>query len=1044
MGRWLLCALLLSGSGSLLAAKEPTSPLEGLSFRNIGPQVDGRISGVTGVPGDPLTFYLAAAQGGVWKSTDGGRNWKPIFDKQPSGAVGAIAVAPSDPNVIYVGGGEANIRGNVQAGEGLFRSTDAGASWTHQLKLRGQIGQLAVHPNDADIAFAAVLGNPFKAAEDRGVYRTVDGGKSWTKVLYVDPDTGASDVALDPNNPRILFAGTWQTRRQPWGHTSGGPGGGLWRSADGGDTWKRIEGKASGLPGGEWGKVGVTISPADSSRIYALIEAEEGGLFRSNDGGKSFKRINDHQVLRQRAWYYTTITPHPTDPNVLWMPQVRMLRSIDGGKSVQSVPGFFHGDHHDIWIDPSNPQRMISGSDGGVDLSVDGGASWFHPRLPLAQFYNIDVDQRTPYHVGGTMQDFGTATGPSMSLLGGTAPLTEWQVAGGGEAGDFKYDRGLPGVAYAGEYSGYLSRTDEATGQSRAISAWPANAIGWAAADLKYRFQWTAPIETSAHDPAVLYHGSQVLFRSTDRGATWTPISGDLTRNDRSKQQWSGGPITGDNTGVEVYNTIFSIAESPLEANTVWVGTDDGLVHLTRDGGKNWNEVTPGGLPEWATIEGLEASRFEAGRAYVVAHRYRLGDDRPMLYRSDDFGARWTAISKGLPADMPLYALREDRDDPNTLYLGAERDLYISTDRGATWRSMRLNLPPVAVTDLEISHSGDLVVGTRGRAIWVLDQVALVRDALQAGDSALLQAPAQVVRWRHGNVWGGEGLENAARGVPLRYRLPKAVEGSFSLEIRDADGALVRTLRTEAEPTPYAPDDPDSPTPEPKPALSAKAGWNTALWDFRFEGARKIPKAKTAFGNPYAGPMVAPGRYQARLLLPSGPLSADFEVLADPRSPASSAELAEQTAFGLQIRDALDLVGQEVIQLRSWRDQAAAHAERLADQPGADDAVNAAKAVVSRAEAIEGRLHNRTATVAYDFLAQKGGTQLHGQLGSLLGMSQDSDHPPTAAMQARFAELAEQLNTLRGEVAGLQQGELAALEAALADSGVARVVTPAR
>jgi photosystem II stability/assembly factor-like uncharacterized protein len=1039
---WLLMAAL---SAPLLAAgADPASPLEGLGFRLIGPQLDGRIAGVTGVPGDPLTWYLAAAQGGVWKSINGGRDWTPIFDQQPSGSVGSIAVAPSDPNVIYVGGGEANIRGNVQAGEGIFRSTDAGATWVQQFKLRGQIGRIAVHPADADTAYAAVLGNPFKADAQRGVYRTTDGGTHWQQVLSVDADTGASDISIDAHNPRILFAATWQTRRQPWGQTSGGAGSGLWRSTDAGDHWTRIEGKDSGLPQSLWGKVGVAISPADSTRVYVLIEADEGGLFRSTDGGKHYTRINEHQALRQRAWYYSTLTPHPTDVDTLWMPQVRMLRTIDGGKSVQSVPGFAHGDHHSIWIDPIDPRRMISGSDGGVDLSVDGGISWFHPRLPLAQFYNIDVDQRVPYHVGGTIQDLGTASGPAYSLLSGKAPLSEWHIAGGGEAGDFRYDRGQVGVSYAGEYGGYLSRDEEGSGQTHTISPWPANAIGYAAADLRYRFQWTAPIATSPHDTAILYHGAQVLFRSMDRGETWHAISGDLTRNDASKQQWSGGPITGDNTGVEVYDTIFSIAESPLQAGQIWVGSDDGLVHLTRNGGDDWVNVTPKDLPEWSTIEAIEPSHAAAGSVYVVAHRYRLGDDRPLLYRSDDYGQRWQKIVDGLPADMPLYALREDPEDANTLYLGAERDLYVSTDRGAHWRSMRLNLPPVAAVDLEISASGDLVVATRGRALWVLSDLAVVRKALGAAkDQAQLQAPASVVRWRGINQWGGsDGLANAERGLNLRYRLPKAVDAPIRLEIRDADGTLVRTLKSEPEASDYAPDDPDQPTPTPTAALSAKAGWNSANWDLRHTGAHKIAKAKVAFNDPYSGPLALPGRYQLTLVLPEQSLQASFELQADPRSGVSAEDLAAQLAFGLQLRQSLDRVADDIAKLRDWRAQAQHLTQRLAGRTEAASAIAAAEALIGESEAIEARLHNPKARVAYDFLAQRGGTQLHGQLGSLLGFSQDSDRAPTATMQARWAELSASEAQQHAAVEALAAGAVRRLEQSLEQAGIARITTP--
>ena len=562
-----------------------------LKFRSIGPAIGGRVSRVAGVPGDPLTFYAATSQSGVWKSVDGGHEWKPVFDDQPLLSTGAIAVAPSDPNVIYVGTGEANIRGNVQPGNGIYKSTDAGKSWKHVLDQEGQIGKIAVHPRNPDVAFAALLGHAFGPNPERGVFRTMDGGRTWTNVLLVDADTGASDVEFDPSNPRILFAGLWQARRYPWGMTSGGPGSGLYRSADGGETWTRLSGH--GLPDGIWGKVGVAVAPTDGGRIYALIEAEKGGLFRSDDGGTSWRLANGHNALSQRAWYYSTLTVDPTNPDIVWFPQVSLLRTIDGGKTIHAVGGIHHGDVHDLWIDPRAPQRVIIGNDGGVDLSLDGGRKWFAPRLPWSQFYNVDADDRVPYHVGGTVQDEGTAMGPSDSRRAEGIVLGDWKTAGGGEAGDFVFDRAAPGVVYAGEYGGIMTRWDEASGNERNISYYPTNPSGHGAADLRVRFQWTAPLLASRREPGVIYHGSNVLLRSADGGETWQQVSPDLTRNDKEKQQWSGGPITGDNTGVEIYDTIFSLAESPHAEGELWAGTDDGLVHVTRDGGANWTNITP-------------------------------------------------------------------------------------------------------------------------------------------------------------------------------------------------------------------------------------------------------------------------------------------------------------------------------------------------------------------------------------------------------------------------------------------------------------------
>ncbi|HEV3145607.1 MAG TPA: hypothetical protein VGZ47_17060, partial [Gemmataceae bacterium] len=579
-----------------LADDKPEVPpeLKGLKYRMIGPAIGGRVSRSSGVPGDPNTYYAATAAGGVWKSTDGGFTWKPIFDDQPIASMGSIAVAPSDPNVIYAGSGEANIRGNVSPGNGIYKSTDAGKSWKQVWTNIGQIGTMIVHPTNPDIAYAAVLGNPFGPNAERGVYRTKDGGKNWERVLFVDENTGASDVCFDPSNSRILFAGTWQTRRRPWELTSGGPGSGLHVSRDGGDTWDSLKDAKSakeglkpsdkflknGLPNGNWGKVGVGVAASDSRRVYALIEADEGGLFRSNDGGESWSRVNSERILRQRAWYYTTFTIDPTNADVIWAPQVPLLKSIDGGRSFQRVPGYHHGDMHDVWIDPKNPKRIIASNDGGVDISTNGGESWYAPPLPIAQFYHVAVDNRVPYHVAGCVQDIGSASGPSDSLAQKIF-LSDWENVGGGEAGFVAFDWSDPNIVYAGEYGGYISRYDHRTRQARNISIYPYNPSGHGGEDLKYRFQWTAPILVSPHDAKTVYHAANVLFRTHDGGVTWEKVSPDLTRNDKNKQKWSGGPITGDNTGVEVYCTIFALAESPVTKGVLWAGSDDGLIHVS-------------------------------------------------------------------------------------------------------------------------------------------------------------------------------------------------------------------------------------------------------------------------------------------------------------------------------------------------------------------------------------------------------------------------------------------------------------------------------
>lgn len=1014
-----------------------------LAFRSLGPLIGGRMTRVAGVPASTV-FYAAAAQGGVWKSTNNGVDWAPVFDDAYSQSIGAIAVAASDPNVVYVGGGEANPRGNVALGHGLWRSTDAGANWEHVLKLKGQIGTIAVHPKEADIAFAAVLGSPFGPGPERGIYRTRDGGRTWSQVLKLDAETGASDVAIDPHNPRIVYAGMWAMRRTPWSMQSGGANGGLYRSDDGGATFEKVEHDA--IPKGVVGKIGVAFAPSRPGRIYALIEAEQGGLFRSDDGGGEWKRINGHPVLTQRAWYYMTMTVDPTDADTVWFPQVPLLRSTDGGKTVAQVRGPHHGDHHDLWIDPTNPQRMVNGNDGGIDVSLDGGATWTHPLLPIAQFYNIDVDDRVPYHVGGTMQDWGTASGPSRSLRGAHA-IGEWLYAGGGEAADFVYDPFRPGHIYAGEYMGHLSHYVEGSGQYRNISVQLYNGSGIAPEKHPYRFQWTAPAHASPHRDGGLYHGGNVLFRTKDQGQTWTAISPDLTRNDRSKQQWSGGPITGDNTGVEVYGTLFSVAESPAQRGVIWVGSDDGLVHVSRDDGAHWTDVTPKTLPEWATVEGIEPSRTEAGTMWFVAHRYRLDDHRPYLFLTRDFGQTWKPLGQGLPADLPLYSVRVDPADPRFVFLGSERGVWYSRDGGAKFSELKLNLPAVAVTDMEIKH-GDLVIGTRGRGLWALEQIATLRafdDAVRAKPAHLF-ATRPTHRFREDGAWSelGSGTQDEANeGALLHYWLKDKPKQTVLLTIKAADGRVVRTLSSEKKPGKYPEDDPDEPSGPPEAELGADQGLNAATWDLREDGARRIP-FKADMGDPETGPHALPGTYTLELAL-DGKTAATttLELLADPRSPASPDDLRANLALALRTRDALTRLSLSIDRVRAVREQLdvfAKHATTLPNGAALHEAIEAAKQQVDR---LEGTLHNPEAVVNYDILGGRGGgAKLFSQLAPLYSTIDDSDHRPTQAMLDRAEALLAELAEREAAIQALRERELAAVEAEADKLGLARILIP--
>jgi photosystem II stability/assembly factor-like uncharacterized protein len=1029
-------------------AKGPKELL-GLKYRLVGPPAGGRVSRVSGVPGDPLTYYAATASGGVWKSTDGGIRWKPVFDDEPASSIGSVAVAPSDPNVVYVGSGEANIRGNVAQGNGIYKSTDAGKTWQHVWTQDGQIGTLVVHPSDPDVAYAAVLGKPFGPNPERGVYRTRDGGKTWERVLFRDADTGASDVALDPTNPRIVFAGFWQARRRPWELVSGGPGSSLHVSRDGGDTWKQLTGE--GLPEGIWGKVGVAVAPSDPRRVYALIEAEKGGLFRSDDGGQTWSLANGHHALRQRAWYYSTLTVDPQSADVVWFPQVPMLKTVDGGKTIKSVKGIHHGDHHDVWIDPRNARRMIAANDGGVDVSNDGGDTWYAAPLPISQFYHVATDTSVPYRVFGAMQDLGTASGPSNSLSRAGITLGDWYTVGGGEAGHAVADPSDPNVVYAGEYLGILTRYDRRTRQARNVAPWPDNPSGHGASFPRYRFQWTAPIAVSPHDPKTVYYGGNVLFRTEDGGQSWARISGDLTRDDDSKQKWSGGPITGDNTGAEYYDTIFAIAESPREKGLIWVGSDDGLVHVTRDGGQTWANLTANvpGLPEWGTVATIEPSPFDAATAYLVVDAHRMDDPQPYVWKTGDYGRSWKSLAAGLPRDVYLHAVREDPKKRGLLYAGTEKGVSYSPDDGATWKELKLNLPTVAVHDLAVKED-DLVVGTHGRSIWILDDLTALREwskDVEARALHLFTARPAIRWWYDGPVSSqvkGPG-QNPPPGAVLHYWLKDEPKGEVELEVLQQNGEVVRKL-TSRKVEPETPkDDPDPVWGEgEKKALPKKAGLQRALWDLRYEGATKIEGAKIDSGDPGEGPMVLPGTYRLRLTVADQALTTPVEVRLDPRVTVSRADLEEQLAFALALREDLNRLSSIVRDLRAVREQVRSRSAAVKGVAGTAPLVAAAAALVAKCDALEGKLHNPKAQVTYDILAQPGGAQLYSRLAPLYSEVQDGDGRPTQGMRDVYAGLKEELDALSAQWKTILETDVPDLNAKARELVPGFVVLPAK
>jgi len=1029
-----------------VAASGPGDPVEfkPLKYRLIGPGWGGRVSRAAGVPGDPNVYYFAGAASGVWKSTDGGITWKSVWDDQPVSSIGSLAIASSNPNVIYVGSGEANIRGNAAAGNGIYKSLDAGKTWARVWKQEGQIGTMVVHPANPDIAFAAVLGHAFGPNKERGIYRTKDGGKTWEQVLKKDENTGASDIVMDPSNPSILFAGLWQARRYPWGMTSGGPGGGLYISRDGGDTWTQLTGK--GLPEGIWGKIGIAIARSDSRRVYALIEAEKGGLFRSDDGGDSWTLATASRLIRMRPWYFSTMAVHPTNPNEIWFPQVPMLKTIDAGKTIQFVSGFHHGDHHDFWIDPTNPKRMISSNDGGVDISTNGGESWFAPGLPISQFYHIAVSNREPFDVAGSMQDIGTAQGPSHSLSNAGIRNQDWYYAGGGEAGHVVSDPSDPNIVYAGEYGGYISRYDRQTRQARTISIYPEDPSGHGGEDLKYRFQWTAPIAMSPHNSKVVYHAGNVLFRTEDGGQTWTTISPDLTRNDKSKQKWTGGPITGDNTGVEIYCTIFAVAESPVQKDLIWAGSDDGLVHVTTDSGKNWKNVTSAmnGIPEWGTVMMIEPSRFDAGTAYVVVEAHRLDNMKPYLFKTADFGATWKRLDASLPQDIYLHAVREDPVRKDVLYVGTERGVIYSKDGGKSWRTLKLNMPTVAVHDLAVKENS-LVVGTIGRSIYVFDHLNVLREIspeMTSKAGHLFQSP-DAIRWRYDYVprekWAGENPPCCAR---IYYWLKEAPKTDITIEILDSQNKVVRTLSSKPRDPVGADDDPEEEQKKLKEAaISKEAGIQAAAWDLSYEGAEMIQNSKEDLGTPSSGPAAFPGTYTVKLTANGQSYTVPLKVRLDPRRTISNEDLKAQFDSAISISENISRLTRLVRQLLSVREQINNRNKLLQQNPKAAQLIKDSEALTGKLNTLDEQIHNPKAEVVYDILAFQGGTKLYSRISALYMFVLASDDPPTQGQREVYADQKKELDGYETEWKQLST-KVASLNATAKTLDLPALITP--
>jgi photosystem II stability/assembly factor-like uncharacterized protein len=1045
-----------------------------LNWREIGIFRGGRSVAVAGSAARPNEYWFGTTGGGVYKSTDGGNTWVPMSDKYFGGTIGAIGVSESHPDIVYVGTGEFPIRGNVSHGDGVWKTTDGGKTWTFLgLAETQQISRVRVHPKNPDVVWVGAQGHAFGPNAERGVYKTTDGGKTWRKVLFRNDSTGIADLALDPTNPDVLYAGFWQAQRKPWQLVSGGAGGGLFKSTDGGEHWTELT-KNPGLPAGLWGNIGIAVSPAKPARVWALIEADSGGVYRSDDGGATWKFVNGDHKLRQRAWYYTKIFADPKDTNTVWAPNVELYKSTDGGVTFRHVADP-HGDNHDLWIAANDGDRLILGNDGGPAVSFNGGKTWTDQDVATAQFYHVATTNHFPYRVCGAQQDNSGVCGPSR-WPGGIDRAQWYDVSG--ESGYIVARPDSPDVTYGGDNSGFLARVDHKTGFWRLISPWPDSPDGHAAGEEKYRFQWTAPLLISPHDPNVLYHGANVLFKTVNGGQSWTAVSPDLTRHDPKTLGPSGGPITLDQSTAEYYGTIFAIAESPLVKGLIWTGSDDGLIYLTRDGGKTWSNVTPPELGDFTRVSIIEASHYAPGTAYVAANRYQLEDMAPYIWKTRDYGRTWTKIVNGIPATEFVRAVREDPVRRGLLFAGTERGVWVSFDDGASWQSLRRNLPIVPVHDLAIKE-GDLIAATHGRSCWILDDISPLRQLSPAtpGEAAHLFKPRDAYRvdWGGGFFGGGTDAHPVGKNPPsgaMVYYWLKDKGQDVTLDILDARGRVIRSFSSKQDSITAADSlkldalkrartdslkaagvtdstnvdsilaklfadtlkDEDKPWPRRPPAeprVANKAGLNMFAWNLKY------PSARSFWGNNGVatdGPVALPGVYRVRLAVGGKSFTQSFTLNVDPRSKVAPADLAAQFAFLRQVRDTVNAATTAIITIRNVRAQLADGANRAEGKPGAE----AARGLIEKLDHIEDGLYQVKSQSNEDALVYPPGPL--ERLSTLIIAAGTVDARPTAQMYDVFRlfapEIDRQLRTLRATL----DRELPAVNAALTSAGAAAVV----